>query len=67
MSDDLSHIFDANRSLVRKQLLVELRFLVKWQAIALFVAVLGLSYFTGFALLTFAGTTVFYVLALWAF
>jgi len=67
MSDDLSHIYDANRSLARKRLLVELRFLVKWQAGTLFVAVLGLPFCTGFVLLTVLGIIAFLIPAIWAF
>jgi len=68
MSEDpLSCIYGANRLLVRKRLAGELRFLVKWQAVALFVAALGLSHFTGYIFLTISGTIVFYVLAFWTF
>jgi len=68
MSDDMfSPIFDANRSVARKRLVDELRFLFRWQTVALLVAALGLSYCTGCVLLTIAGTIAFYILAFWTF
>ena len=67
MSDDISRIYDAHRVLAKKRLVTELHFLVKWQAVALFVAILGLPFCTGITPLTIFGIIMFLIPALWAF
>jgi|GEM_PF-1620239 len=67
MSNDIDRIYDAHRDLARKRLAAELHFLVKWQVVALFVAVLGLPFCTGFSLLIVFGIIMFLIPVLWAF